>query len=47
MRATSRTAIEMGDLVFACYGLVPPIAGFLLFQRSFLRGTGLGGAIKG
>jgi multiple sugar transport system permease protein len=24
-----------------------PIAGFLLFQRSFLRGTGLGGAIKG
>jgi PAS domain S-box-containing protein len=30
MRATSRTAIEMGDLVFACYGLVPPIAGLLL-----------------
>jgi PAS domain S-box-containing protein len=30
MRATSRTAIEMGDLVFACYGLVPPIAGSLL-----------------
>jgi len=24
-----------------------PIAGFLIFQRSFLRGTGLGGAIKG
>jgi hypothetical protein len=23
------------------------LAGFLLFQRSFLRGTGLGGAIKG
>ena len=24
-----------------------PIVGFLIFQRSFLRGTGLGGAIKG
>ncbi len=24
-----------------------PIAGFLFFQRSFLRGTGIGGAIKG
>jgi hypothetical protein len=22
-------------------------AGFLIFQRSFLRGTGLGGAVKG
>jgi ABC-type glycerol-3-phosphate transport system permease component len=26
---------------------VVPIAGFLVFQRSFLRGNGLGGAIKG
>jgi ABC-type glycerol-3-phosphate transport system permease component len=24
-----------------------PIVGFLVFQRSFLRGPGLGGAIKG
>ena len=24
-----------------------PIIGFLIFQRSFLRGTGLGGALKG
>jgi multiple sugar transport system permease protein len=24
-----------------------PIVGFLIFQRSFLRGTGLGGALKG
>jgi multiple sugar transport system permease protein len=24
-----------------------PIVGFLVFQRSFLRGTGLGGALKG
>ena len=30
MRATFRTAIETGDLVYACYGLVPLIAGFLL-----------------
>jgi hypothetical protein len=30
MGATSRTAIEMGDLVFACYWLVSPIAGLLL-----------------
>jgi PAS domain S-box-containing protein len=30
MRATFRTAIETGDLVFACHGLVPLIAGFFL-----------------
>jgi len=24
-----------------------PIVGFLIFQRPFLRGTGLGGAVKG
>jgi len=24
-----------------------PIVGFLVFQRSFLRGSGLGGALKG
>jgi hypothetical protein len=24
-----------------------PIVGFLIFQRSFLRGTGLSGALKG
>ena len=27
--------------------LLVPIVGFLIFQRSFLRGSGLGGAIKG
>ncbi|MDQ2739249.1 MAG: carbohydrate ABC transporter permease, partial [Actinomycetota bacterium] len=26
---------------------VVPIAGFVLFQRQFLRGSGLGGALKG
>ena len=30
MRATFRSAIETGDLVSACYGLVPLIAAFLL-----------------
>jgi PAS domain S-box-containing protein len=29
-RATFRTAIETGDLAYACYGLVQPIAAFLL-----------------
>jgi hypothetical protein len=24
-----------------------PIIGFIIFQRSFLRGSGLGGALKG
>jgi hypothetical protein len=24
-----------------------PIVGFLIFQRSFLRGSGLSGAVKG
>src|ERR1700745_4372808 len=30
LRAIARTAVQVCDLVFACYGLVPPIAGFLL-----------------
>src|SRR6266404_5210129 len=30
MRATFRTAIETGDLTFACYGMTPCIAGLLL-----------------
>src|SRR3981189_827742 len=30
MRATFRTAIETGDLAFACYGMSQPITGFLL-----------------
>jgi hypothetical protein len=28
-------------------GRLRDIAGYLIFQRSFLRGTGLSGAIKG
>jgi PAS domain S-box-containing protein len=30
MRATFRTAIETGDLTFACYGMSQPVTGFLL-----------------
>ena len=28
-------------------GCIVPIGAFLIFQRSFLRSSGLGGAIKG
>jgi hypothetical protein len=31
-------------MMIAC---LVPIVGFLVFQRSFLRGTGLSGALKG
>jgi multiple sugar transport system permease protein len=36
--------VFLAAMFIAC---LVPIAGFLLFQRSFLGGTGLGGAIKG
>jgi multiple sugar transport system permease protein len=36
--------VFLAAMFIAC---LAPIGGFLLFQRSFLRGTGLGGAIKG
>jgi multiple sugar transport system permease protein len=36
--------VFLAAMLIAC---LIPIAGFLIFQRSFLRGTGLGGAIKG
>jgi multiple sugar transport system permease protein len=39
---------ELGVFLAAMFiACLVPIAGFFLFQRSFLRGTGLGGAIKG
>jgi multiple sugar transport system permease protein len=42
----SQTALGvfLAAMFIAC---LVPIAGFLVFQRSFLRGSGLGGAIKG
>ena len=36
--------VFLAAMFIAC---LVPIAGFLIFQRSFLRGTGLSGAIKG
>jgi multiple sugar transport system permease protein len=36
--------VFLAAMFIAC---LVPIAAFLIFQRSFLRGTGLGGAIKG
>jgi multiple sugar transport system permease protein len=36
--------VFLAAMFIAC---LVPIAGFLIFQRSFLRGSGLGGAIKG
>jgi multiple sugar transport system permease protein len=36
--------VFLAAMFIAC---LVPIAGFLVFQRSFLGGTGLGGAIKG
>jgi multiple sugar transport system permease protein len=39
---------ELGVLLAAMLiASLVPIAGFLIFQRSFLRGSGLGGALKG
>jgi multiple sugar transport system permease protein len=36
--------VFLAAMLIAC---LVPVAGFLIFQRSFLRGSGLGGAIKG
>jgi multiple sugar transport system permease protein len=43
--AARRTlGVFLAAMFIAC---LLPIAGFLVFQRSILRGAGLGGAIKG
>ena len=42
--AVTPLGVFLAALVLTC---VVPIVGFLVFQRSFLRGTGLGGALKG
>ena len=36
--------VFLAAMLIAC---LVPIVGFLIFQRSFLRGTGLSGALKG
>jgi multiple sugar transport system permease protein len=42
--ASTETGVLVAAMLIAS---IVPIVAFLIFQRSFLRGTGLGGAIKG
>jgi multiple sugar transport system permease protein len=44
IQAQTSLGVFLTAMFIAC---IVPIAGFLIFQRSFLRGTGLGGAVKG
>ena len=44
IQAQTQLGVFLAAMFIAC---LVPIAGFLIFQRSFLRGTGFGGAIKG
>ncbi len=45
---TIQSQTELGVFLAAMFiACLVPIVAFLIFQRSFLRGTGLGGAIKG
>jgi multiple sugar transport system permease protein len=44
IQAQTELGVFMAALLIAS---IVPIIGFLVFQRSFLRGSGLGGAIKG
>jgi multiple sugar transport system permease protein len=42
--AQTQLGVFLAAMLIAC---IVPIVGFLIFQRSFLRGSGLGGALKG
>jgi multiple sugar transport system permease protein len=44
IQAQTSLGVFLAAMFIAC---LVPIAGFFVFQRSFLRGTGLGGALKG
>jgi multiple sugar transport system permease protein len=44
IQAQTSLGVFLAAMFIAC---LVPIVGFLIFQRSFLRGTGLGGAVKG
>jgi multiple sugar transport system permease protein len=44
IQSQTSLGVFLAAMFIAC---LVPIAGFLVFQRSFLRGTGLGGALKG
>jgi multiple sugar transport system permease protein len=44
IQSQTELGVFLAAMFIAC---LVPIIGFLIFQRSFLRGTGLGGAVKG
>jgi multiple sugar transport system permease protein len=44
IQAQTSLGVFLAAMFIAC---LVPIVGFLIFQRSFLRGSGLGGAVKG
>jgi len=44
IQSQTELGVFLAAMLIAC---LVPVAGFLIFQRSFLRGSGLGGAIKG
>jgi multiple sugar transport system permease protein len=44
IQSQTELGVFLAAMLIAC---IVPIVGFLVFQRSFLRGSGLGGAIKG
>ena len=44
IQSQTELGVFLAAMFIAC---LVPIGGFLFFQRSFLRGSGLGGAIKG
>jgi multiple sugar transport system permease protein len=44
IQSQTELGVFLAAMFIAC---LVPIAGFLVFQRSFLRGSGLGGAVKG
>ena len=44
IQAQTSLGVFLAAMFIAC---LVPIFGFLVFQRSFLRGPGLGGALKG
>ena len=44
IQSQTQLGVFLAAMFIAC---LVPVAGFLIFQRSFLRGSGLGGAIKG
>jgi multiple sugar transport system permease protein len=44
IQSQTELGVFLAAMLIAC---LVPIIGFLIFQRPFLRGTGLGGAVKG